>query len=339
MKSVAFFNNKGGVGKTTLACNMAAHLRKETDAKILVIDLDPQCNATQLLLSEDQWDEIYSNRKESPNESVMKVLRYIRQGDSHIDADFPTAYSERFEVHVLPGHPSLSVVEDQLSSSWVEFKGGTIGGARRTLWVRRMVEAAHAYDYVFLDVGPSLGALNRTTLMGADGFVTPMAADLFSLYALDNIGSWMKTWCNDYRKAYESIGTNDSPAMEELTPTLPVENGFLGYTVQQYVSRAKGGTLRSVKAYEQYREQIPERASDLADMSRLPSNNLNLGLVPNMFAMVPLAQSVHSPILALTPADGVRGAQVSQRERYLERLTDISTRLIRNLKEAGIDEK
>jgi Mrp family chromosome partitioning ATPase len=51
-KSIAFFNNKGGVGKTTLLCNVAAYAAEEHGLKVLVIDADPQCNATQYMFDD-----------------------------------------------------------------------------------------------------------------------------------------------------------------------------------------------------------------------------------------------------------------------------------------------
>ncbi|WP_202813702.1 AAA family ATPase [Rhizobium ecuadorense] len=59
MQSIAFFNNKGGVGKTTLLCNLAAYLALIKKKKVLVVDADPQCNATQLMLDETEVLKIY----------------------------------------------------------------------------------------------------------------------------------------------------------------------------------------------------------------------------------------------------------------------------------------
>jgi len=61
MESIVFFNNKGGVGKTTLLCNVAAYLSIELHKKVLVIDADPQCNTTSYSLGEQKLSEIYGN--------------------------------------------------------------------------------------------------------------------------------------------------------------------------------------------------------------------------------------------------------------------------------------
>jgi cellulose biosynthesis protein BcsQ len=332
MKSLAFFNNKGGVGKTTLACNMASHLAEDLQLRVLLVDLDPQCNATQLLLPEEQWERLYGNRRGSQRRTVLRVLRHIRAGDSEIDRELDVVPSLRFGVDVLPGHPSLSTVEDRLSSSWVDFRAGDLGGARRSVWAGALVDAAD-YDLVVFDVGPSLGALNRSVLLGSDVFVTPMAADLFSLYALDNISDWINTWGRDYRRGYDALVERDEFEVEEygLTSSPRVYQAFAGYTVQQYVTKAMGTEYRSVNAYDRYKRQIPERAAALAKFLCPTATDPNLGVVPNMFSMVPLAQAVHAPIRDLKIGDGLRGAQVSQQARYLERLEEIAHRLAQNI--------
>ena len=336
MKSLCFFNNKGGVGKTTLACNMSSHIARNLNRSVLFVDLDPQCNATQLLLHEEQWEKLYGNRRESPRRTVLKVLRHIRAGDSTIDMELEVVKSKRFDVDVLPGHPSLSMVEDRLSSSWVEFHAGDLGGARRSGWVSALVNTAK-YDLIIFDVGPSLGALNRTVLLGCDTFVTPMSADLFSLYALDNISDWIAAWRRDYTRGYRSLLEREEfdPEfdLEEygLTPEPKVDHAFAGYTVQQYVTKAMGGGYRGVNAYDRYKRQIPERAEALTALRYPAAEEPNLGVVPNMFSMVPLAQAAHAPIRDLTPADGLRGAQISQQERYSARLEEIADRLIENV--------
>lgn len=160
-----------------------------------------------------------------------------------------------------------------------------------------------------------------------------MAADLFSLYALDNIGSWMKAWIRDYERAARTVSEENDDIMENgvLPKTPDVADGYVGYTVQQYVTKNTGGHLRSVNAYDRYRRQIPERAESLEQYRAERADDLDLGVVPNMFSMIPLAQAKHAPIADLTTADGVRGAQVNQQARYVKRLNEIGVRLAENL--------
>jgi cellulose biosynthesis protein BcsQ len=67
MLSVVFFNNKGGVGKTTLVCNVASHLAHRRRLRVLLVDCDPQCNSTQLILSSAGWTSLYPYRRRPPN--------------------------------------------------------------------------------------------------------------------------------------------------------------------------------------------------------------------------------------------------------------------------------
>jgi cellulose biosynthesis protein BcsQ len=329
--SIAFFNNKGGVGKTTLLCNFAAHLASTGDRSIVVVDCDPQANATQLLLDEGTWESIYEDKDAAERRTVLRALRKIRAGDSEVVTDVELQQAERFGVQVLAGHPSLSIVEDRLSSSWTDFSAGLLGGARRSLWARELGKSMDV-DVVLFDLGPSLGALNRSVLMGCDYFVTPVAADLFSLYALENIGEWFGLWLEEYHHNYTRLAQREPETSNyDIPAELPVSRGWAGYSVQQYVAKTTAGKIRQVEAYDRYRREIPTRAAQLDALQAVTIKMKNLGVVPNMFSMVPLAQNAHAPIADLTPADGVRGAQVTQRARYVEQLDEMFDRLTTNL--------
>jgi len=94
-----------------------------------------------------------------PRQLSLRALKNIRAGDSTIDSTVTLQSAPRFDIMVLAAHPSLSIIEDQLSSSWGEFLGGKLGGARRSLWARQLISTLDA-DIVIFDLGPSLGALN-----------------------------------------------------------------------------------------------------------------------------------------------------------------------------------
>jgi hypothetical protein len=136
---------------------------------------------------------------------------------------------------------------------------------------------------------------------------------------------------------------------EEVGQILPANSGglsviYIGYTIQQYVTKASRGELRDLNAYDRYKRQIPAKARRLASVVGSPrisgsTGQLDLGIVPHMFAMVPLAQAHHAPIATLTQADGLRGAQFSQQSRYAEQLDEIGHRLFKRLRAAEADAK
>jgi hypothetical protein len=132
--------------------------------------------------------------------------------------------------------------------------------------------------------------------------VTPMAPDLFSLYALDNITEWFKRWLAEYyhgrADAHEQLTAIEYDVA--LPRPLPVEHGFLGYTIQQYVSRSSSGEIRQTEAYEQHRREIPERAEALSELAGT-TGPIELGTIPNMFSMIPLAQGFVSMAICFSP--------------------------------------
>jgi hypothetical protein len=216
-------------------------------------------------------------------------------------------------------------------------KSGEPAGARKSMWLRTLRdEYEDYYDLIVVDVSPSLGAINRSALVGSDTFVTPVAPDLFSLYALDNITTWFQRWLAEYdhgrdsaQAQLRSIGYGI-----ELPDPLPIRHGFVGYTVQQYVSRSSGGEIRRTEAYEQHRREIPDRARALSRLART-EKSIDLGTVPNMFSMIPLAQSCHAPIADLKKEDGLRGAQIAQQERYVGQLETVFKRISRGISRAA----
>src|SRR5579862_8944354 len=128
MKTVAFFNNKGGVGKTTLTCNIAAHFATRFKKRVLLIDCDPQCNSTQLLLGSTEIERLYS--EDAPtNSTVLHVVKPIETGDAGVNTEVAPflGSKNRFNVDLIAGHPRMSIVEDRLSAAWQESISGEIG--------------------------------------------------------------------------------------------------------------------------------------------------------------------------------------------------------------------
>jgi cobyrinic acid ac-diamide synthase len=325
IKAIAFFNNKGGVGKTTLACNFASWLSREHGKRVVVIDCDPQANATQLSLTDDLWDSIYEDVNKSRKQTLLHVFKDINDGYATICKDYKLHNAERFSYSVLAAHPNLATIEDTLSSSWVEFLGAKSAGANRTTWLRSLctdLNTQHEFEYAIIDMGPSLGALNRSILLGCDAFITPVEPSLFSQYALLNIGTWVTNIINDYdRSRQETLKKNpDLGFIDKLPENLPLTEGWIGYTIQQYLVKRKDGKERQVQNYEYYKQKIADSSKTLLRLLPCDSLNGEIGTVPYMFSMAPLAQAKHTPIACLRPADGLIGAQAKQRDKYVTQL-------------------
>lgn len=325
MKVLAFFNNKGGVGKTTLACNYAHYVSTKENKKVLVLDLDPQGNATQLLLPEDIWHQIYNPEKKGATKTIMKSLEKIRKGYTSIVPNPAIIQSENFQVDLIPGHPELSLVEDFLSEEWGDLykKRASFDS---TNWMNILLsdEALSSYDLVIVDVGPSLGSLNRSVLLSSTHYITPVEADLFSLYALENIGQWMNDWIKHYLDAVEKY-SNDDFKDGLIIKDLKIESGYIGYTTKQYIAKRDKNGIRKIKSYERYMSLLPKRAEKLIQKSAIRDkfDSMSIGIMPNMFSMIPRAQEAHKPISELTTKDGLIGGQPSQLKIYVQELNKV----------------
>lgn len=347
MKSVCFFNNKGGVGKTTLVCNVASYIAVHHKLKVLLIDADPQCNATQLVLPEVEAMKLYDPDGDEDDgdevQTLLDVLQPIVEGDSSVadDVEPLSGKRNRFRIDLLPGHPEMALMEDRLSRAWLEFSGGEIGGARKTNWnTQLLARCSKDYDVVFIDVGPSLGALNRSVLVGADYFVTPMGCDIFSVMGVRNISSWMAAWMKEYDDSYAK--TIEKNANSKAVTKYPIreESGvisrYAGYTVQQYITKSKGGVRRPTKAYEELLGRIPDAVWDnlkSIKAANIGKDHLHLGDVPNMFSLVPLAQAANSPVHAVESGDGLVGAQYSQKAEYVKFIELLSKSILSNIEQ------
>lgn len=341
MKTIAFFNNKGGVGKTTLTCNIASNISKRNGSRVLVIDADPQCNTTQLILPEEVWGPMYAEGGDRPSEfpTLMDMLKPLEVGDAEPKVDYKpiAAATNRFNVDLIAGHPRLSLIEDILSSAWREASSGDLGGLRKSKWLMHLIRHFEGkYDYIFIDVGPSLGALNRSILLECDNFVTPMAADIFSIVGVQNIRQWIDKWVSTYGMAV-TLADQKSPGLfDEFFPSreVGITTGFIGYTVQQYITKSKQGVRRPTAAFEDILNLVPREINESLGNYKsvsLPESQLHLGDVPSMYSLVPLAQSRNCPISELRASDGLAGGQYKQQEQYVEVIENVVDSLVQNL--------
>jgi cellulose biosynthesis protein BcsQ len=343
MRSLTFFNNKGGVGKTTLCCNVASFVSSRRHKNLLLVDCDPQCNSTRLILGDERCEDLYYGGGAGfTSDTLLEVLKPLIDGDSAIQTGVVPvdAKHNRFDIDLIPGHPQLALLEDALSDAWGKVSAGSIEGLRRTHWVTHLLSTLNRYDLVFFDVGPSLGALNRSVLIGSETFLTPMGCDIFSIVGIRNIAQWIHSWLRVYQTGATNAQNQRAEAFHQFAiPTdIPIHNGFIGYTVQQYITKSKGGVRRATRAYEDILELIPGEIETNLMPFRAPdveSTEIALGDVPHLYSLVPLAQSNNAPIHALTSTDGLVGAQSAQADKYTKIIESVVDRLLANLGEVA----
>src|SRR6266542_6693590 len=196
MKIVSSFNHKGGVGKTTIVFNVALALG-EMGTRVLLVDGDAQSNLTAIALDPDVTEQVLDEEK-----TIWSSLAPLVSGAGDLRPIEPIQIRDM--VHLVPGDIRLSNFEAICPQGWVESLAGQERGFRVTSAIYRLVREAAAKTeamIVFLDLGPNVNALNRTNLLGSDGFVVPMAPDLFSIRALPSVGMSAARWIAEWRTA------------------------------------------------------------------------------------------------------------------------------------------
>jgi len=317
MKTIAFFNNKGGVGKTTLVYHIA-WMMSELGYKVLAADLDPQANLSSMFLREEMLETLWP--EEDQHSSVLASVSPILDGIGDIAPASIQKVNEN--LHLIPGDLGLSQFEDKLSDSWPRCLDRDPAAFRAvTAFYRIVRNAADNVDarIALLDVGPNLGAINRSALIAADHVVSPLAPDLYSLQGLKNLGPTLKSWRQGWRQRLDQKPENlniDLPS-GRMNPA--------GYIVMQHVERRN----RPVKAFQKWVQRIPQTYRK--HMLDLPEDDIAepdphcLGMVRNYQSLVPMAQEARKPIFFLKSADGAIGAHaqsVIKCHRDFKRMTE-----------------
>ncbi len=301
---LTFFNNKGGVGKTSLVYHLS-WIFSEMGKRVVAIDLDPQANLTSAFLPEEKLEELWDPELLLPKATT--IYRCVQPLMEVGDIQEPITQRIRSSLHLVPGDLALAGYEDFLSQEWPNSLGsGKLLRAFRVLtafWiVAQKAAEKHQADLILADVGPNLGAINRSALIGSDYVVIPLAADLYSLQGLRNLGPTLRSWRSDWGKRLDNWSSPSFPLPEgKMAP--------LGYIVQQHSERLS----RPVKAYDRWAARIPSvyRDSVLSDKSNPPTmadDPLCLARLKHYRSLVPMAQEARKPIFQLTAADGAIGS-------------------------------
>jgi cellulose biosynthesis protein BcsQ len=303
---LTFFNNKGGVGKTSLVFHLAWML-SEMGQRVVAVDLDPQANLTSAFLSEEDLEILWDPDDVSVRQNT--IYQCIKPLTEVGDILAPQTQQINARLHLVPGDLGLASLEELLSQEWPNaLSTGNPFRAFRVLtsfWqVAQLAAAQHGADIVLADVGPNLGAINRSALIGTDHVVVPLAADLFSLQGLRNLGPTLRKWRMDWTRRLDNWPH----------PAFPVPSGAMnpeGYILMQHTERLS----RPAKAYKRWADRIPSTYRDsvlgLPELGAPADGGVNcLARLRHYRSLMPMAQEVRKPIFQLTAADGAIGSHM-----------------------------
>ena len=298
---VAFFNNKGGVGKTSLVYHLA-WMYQRLGIRVVAADLDPQANLTAAFFEEDEIQSLW--QEGAPRQTIYGALEPIVRGIG--DIGDPALRIITDGLSVLPGDLTLAGFEDNLSEAWPRSLLGQEAPLRTTSAFWRILRKAAAEvdaGIILMDLGPNLGPLNRAALFAADWVVTPLAPDLFSLQGLTNLGPTLKRWRREWQQCLQA---NQSAELE--LPLGRMEPA--GYVVLQHSVRLD----RPTRAYDRWIELIPRTyhkdvlEEPAAEAWTVKTDPYALALLKHYRTLMALAQEARKPIFLLTAADGASGA-------------------------------
>jgi chromosome partitioning protein len=164
---VSCVNLKGGVGKTTLAVNMAAYFGKK-GKKVLLIDLDPQTNATFSCMDVPDWEE--HAKKKGTVADLLGARQHTSGHGKAKKAAAVTRHKVFANVDLIPSHLDLFTID-------LDMAGAT---ARETRLRKALVDVETKYDLVICDCPPNLTIPTQNALAASKYFVVPISADYLS---------------------------------------------------------------------------------------------------------------------------------------------------------------
>ena len=339
-KKIALFNHKGGVSKTTTTFHLGWMLAAKGN-KVLMVDTDPQCNLTGLVLDykgEAEVERLYESEKGRNLKSGLAPAFESRPSPIVPVECFPVGEQEG--LFLLPGHIGLSEYEvtlgiaQELSASIQTLQN--LPGSIACLI--ELTAKKHEADYVLIDMNPSLSSFNQNLLMTSHFFIVPTTPDYFSVMAIDSLANVIPAWRAWSEKARSlPILRNAVYPFPDTTPK------FLGTVVQNY--RPRGGVPAS--GFQQWIDRINETVSEslvpkLSNMNMMLHSDSYanqqvdkycLATIPDFNSLIAKSQEARVPVFSLSSEQiGQGGAildrTIESRDRFKEIFSELADKVI-----------
>lgn len=304
MKIISLFNHKGGVSKTTTTFNLGWMLA-EQGHKTLIVDADPQCNLTALVLGYASIDSIDNFYEKNPNCDIYSCVKPVIDGSLGKLITANPLVTGNSNLSLLCGNIALSEIETQISVALTTSSAipairnipGSIGA-----FVRQTAEEL-GFDYVLVDMSPSVGALNECLLMSSDYFIVPTAPDFFCAQAIKSLTNVIPRW----NKEVEAFRGKDIIYPFPATPPK-----FIGFLSQKY--RPRNGS--PAKSFQKWIDTINDEVAKSLVPALIPINMsidqtffganvkadepFNLCNISDFNSLIAQSQKHNVPVFALT---------------------------------------
>ncbi len=341
-KRIALFNHKGGVSKTTTAFNLGWKLT-ELGHRVVLVDTDPQCNLTGLVLGYRGATELESFYGDHPDRNIFAgLVPAFESRPAPITAVECVEVAQRPGLFLLPGSIQLSEYETTLGIAQ-ELTGSiqalqNLPGAMPFLF--DMTAEAHEADYVIIDMSPGLGPINQNLLTTSHYFIVPTAPDFFSVMAIDSVSRILPKW----QKWAEQASSMD--ILKDASYPFPAPaTKLLGTVVQNY--RPRRG--RPASSFQHWIDELAQAvetilipAIDGAGMllpgaeyekAGVSLSSLNLVQIPDFNSLVAVSQEHQKPVFTLEPSDidhkgTVLEQMLDNRDQFNGLFEDLATKVI-----------
>jgi cellulose biosynthesis protein BcsQ len=334
-KRLVLFNHKGGVSKTTSSYNIGWMIAKEH--RVLLVDADPQCNLTSLILGDD-FEQYYfddSTRMQNIKDGVAPAFDARPVPIATMTCFSPPRAPN---VHLLAGHADLSAYDGaltlaQMSNNAIPTLQNLPGAFAQLL---ALTEARYGIDYTVIDLNPSLSSINQNLFLVSDAFIIPTNPDPFSIMALNTLKGILPRWATWKQGAVPLYADSAYP----IPPGTPK---FIGTLIQRF-------NIRRGKAARPYRDniiEIKERVTDTlypalssASMTlepenygSLPDDGYCLGEIADFQSLLPKSHEAGVPIFELADSEIGETGPVQEgfqvrRDRFHGQFVDIAGRVL-----------
>lgn len=333
-KRIVVFNHKGGVSKTTSVYNVGWMLNKNHN--VLLVDADPQCNLTSLILG-DGFEKYYID-DETKYQNIKDGVSTAFQGKP-----FPIKAVDCFSLerapnlHLLAGHANLSEYDAALTFAQTSNNAiatlQNLPGAFSELI--RLTEEKYSIDFTIIDLNPSLSAINQNLFLSSNAFVVPTNPDPFSIMAIDTLTTVLPRWVSWKRGALPLFSDSAYPMPEG-------EPKFLGSIVQRF-------NVRNGRAARPYRNNISDIKLKISNEfysailssgmgldggynPELISNGYCLAEIPDFQGLLPKSYRAGVPVFELTDDEinevgSVLNGMIIKRDGLLENFESLTEQL------------